>query len=548
MMIRSKPIQLDTMRLSIIFMIFCLIYAIALIHLFFTQIINHHFYTDLAQRQYQTTINSMPTRGIIYDRNEHPLALNKESISACITPRSLKHPAQVAAFLERYFPEAHERLKNNHKKHFIYIKRKLSPEELQLIETSNCPDILLLKEASRYYPFACCATITGITDIDNNGSFGIELTANDLLAGKPTTYLLQQDGRSKRYHTKKETTRQGLPAQSVYLTIDGSLQFLATQELEKTVKKFNAKHAACIIMNPDTGEILTMTNWPHYDPHNTAQLDMSLTSNKCITQSYELGSVMKPAVALAALNERVVEPNELIDCENTTTTMLDGRPINTVYAAGEIPFWEVMVVSNNIGMAKVAQRLGEKLYDYYERMGFGKKSSIPLPGEQAGFINHPANWSKQSLISLSYGYEIRTTLLQLAQFFSIIANGGYAIQPQILRQKNEPAAPLKKKRLFRKNSITTMHEILTRTTPWRAQLQGYTVMGKTGTANMLSDGLYDSSKNLYTFGGIIQKGSYKRVIITFVQEADTPNLYASQVAAPLFRRIAERLVVHEHVI
>ncbi|MEX0672318.1 MAG: penicillin-binding transpeptidase domain-containing protein, partial [Candidatus Babeliales bacterium] len=345
-----------------------------------------------------------------------------------------------------------------------------------------------------------------------------------------------------------ETTRQGLPAQSVYLTIDGSLQFLATQELEKTVKKFNAKHAACIIMNPDTGEILTMTNWPHYDPHNTAQLDMSLTSNKCITQSYELGSVMKPAVALAALNERVVEPNELIDCENTTTTMLDGRPINTVYAAGEIPFWEVMVVSNNIGMAKVAQRLGEKLYDYYERMGFGKKSSIPLPGEQAGFINHPANWSKQSLISLSYGYEIRTTLLQLAQFFSIIANGGYAIQPQILRQKNEPAAPLKKKRLFRKNSITTMHEILTRTTPWRAQLQGYTVMGKTGTANMLSDGLYDSSKNLYTFGGIIQKGSYKRVIITFVQEADTPNLYASQVAAPLFRRIAERLVVHEHVI
>ena len=424
--------RVNQVRLSIVFMLFCLIYFIAIFNLFLIQIIQHDFYTQLAQRQYQTTITSHPARAIIYDRNGNALAINKESMSAFITPRSMKQSKKVQLFLQEHFPKAKKRLSKNNKKHFMYVKRKLSDKEQQLIEQSELDDIKLLKEANRYYPIAACSSIIGITDIDNKGIAGIEYQLNDQLAGIPTIYSLAHDGRSKRFHTKKEAKTTGSPGKPVTLTIDSDLQFLATEELEKIGKLFKAKETACVIMDPQTGDILAMAQWPYMDPNEGTNHDISLTKNKCVTESYELGSVMKAPVSLAALQENVVGPNDLIDCENVTTTLLDGRPINTVYAAGEIPFWQVMVKSNNIGMAKVAKRLDKKLYGYYKRMGFGKKTGIQLPGEQSGFVQHPKNWSKQSLISLSYGYEIRATLLQLARFFSMLANDGFDVRPRLV--------------------------------------------------------------------------------------------------------------------
>jgi cell division protein FtsI (penicillin-binding protein 3) len=528
------------------FMLFCLVYFIAIANLFLIQIIQHHFYAHLAQRQYQTTITSLPIRGVIYDRHENLLALNKESISAFITPRNLMEPQKLKLFLTHHFPDAAKRLTQSTKKHFMYIQRKLSPVEQRLIEQSGLQDLKLLREASRYYPIAACSHLIGITDIDNNGIAGIEYYYDQHLAGKPTIYSLDFDGRSKRFYTKKQTTSQGIDGKQIKLTIDSDLQFLVSQELEKSGFKFKAKETACIIMNPFNGEILTMAQWPFTDPNNSKDLDINLLKNKTISDSYELGSVIKTCTALAALQEKAVTPNERIDCENSTSVIVDGRPINTVHAADIIPFWQVMVLSNNIGIAKVAKRLDKKLYDYFNHMGFGQKTGINLPGEQAGFIQHPDNWSAQSLISLSYGYEIRTTLLQLAQLFSMIANDGYAIQPHIIYSE-EPLnnRPLKKK--FSRNAIKTTQEILKRTTPWRAQIKGYTVMGKTGTANMLMNGVYDTTKNLYTFAGILQKGCYKRVIVTFVKETERSDLYASQVAAPLFKTIAEKLAMHDRI-
>ena len=175
-----------------------------------------------------------------------------------------------------------------------------------------------------------------------------------------------------------------------------------------------------------------------------------LTKNTVVTEAYELGSVFKICVALAALEEGVVTPDELIDCKNTKTTFIDGRKINTVHEAGIIPFEEVIAQSNNIGIAQVAQRLGTKIYDHYPRLGFSKKSGIPFPGENKGFINPPNKWSKQSIISLSYGYEVSANLLQLARAFSIIANGGYWIDPRITFDNQ---LPRNKKKLYSDESI-----------------------------------------------------------------------------------------------
>ncbi|BDC34227.1 hypothetical protein Noda2021_01850 [Candidatus Dependentiae bacterium Noda2021] len=216
---------------------------------------------------------------------------------------------------------------------------------------------------------------------------------------------------------------------------------------------------------------------------------------------------------------------------------------------GIIPFKQVLAVSNNIGIAQVAMRLGSKLYDHYKRMGLGQKIGINLAGENPGFINPPSSWSKQSIISLSYGYEVRLSLLQLARVMGIIANQGFDCQPQLVHsaQKEMP-----KRQLYSTKTIDAIQEILelttTQGTAKRAAIKGYTIICKTGTANLIENGRYNPSKNIYTCAGIIQKGNYQRVLVVFVKEAAQKNLYASTVAAPLFERIAEKLLIHDHVI
>ena len=287
---------------------------------------------------------------------------------------------------------------------------------------------------------------------------------------------------------------------------------------------------------------------PTFDPHHYQAVNPELTKNRVITDAYELGSVIKVFAALAALEEGVVTPTELIDCKNSKTAIIDGRKINTVTACGVIPFEDVIAKSNNIGTAIVAKRLGNRLYDYYERLGFGQKTGIELPGEHKGFINPPSAWSKQSIISLSYGYEITATLLQLARAMSIIANDGKDITPTIIMNNNTNPG----EQLFKPESIQTIQQVLERTTlvgtAKKAAIKGYKVMSKTGTANLLVNGQYDATKNIYTCSGIVQKDSYKRVIVCMIKESPQPDLYASIVAAPLFEKIAQRMLIHDNII
>jgi len=292
-----------------------------------------------------------------------------------------------------------------------------------------------------------------------------------------------------------------------------------------------------------------MLSYPYFDPNSPHMAQSENFKNKIITDAHELGSVMKVCAALAALEEGVVTPDELIDCKNCLTTHIDGRTINTVQAHGVIPFTDVIALSNNIGIAIVAKRLGEKLYDHYKRLGFGCKTGIKFPGENCGYLNPPENWSKQSIISLSYGYEVSMTLLQLASAFSIIATGYKTIPTLIV---NPCASYGTHERLYSDTTLNTIKGILEKTTLYgtarRAAIKGYRVMSKTGTANMLVDGKYNPDKNIYTCAGIVEKDDYQRVIVTFVKEAQQKNIYASTVAVPLFESIAERMLIHDRII
>lgn len=537
-------------RSSLVFFAFILLYVLIIGNLYFIQIINGSYYTQLGERQYNVTVTRYPTRAEITDRNGNPLALNKDSVSAFIIPCKLSQPSEVKNFLAQNFPDAYNRLCTKSRSQFLYIKRRLTPEEIICIEKSNLSDIKLLQEPNRFYPNKSAAHLVGAVDNENNGLFGLELQFNYQLAGIPEQYQLERDARSGRFYFNKQIHSSGNQGTPLCLTIDNDLQFLVHQELQETISQFKAKAGAAIVLNPINGDLLALANEPSFDPNDLYNLCIDNTKNIAVSDAYELGSVIKVVAAIAAIEEGVVRPDELIDCKNSKTTTIDGRLINTVPSSvrGLIPFTEVIALSNNIGIAQVAKRLGTHLYDHYRRMGLGQPTGIELTNEQRGYVNPPHNWSKQSIISLSYGYEVTANLIQLARIFGMIANDGNDCRPHIFIDKLTHQTT----QLYAPHTMHIIQDILEQATKIgtakRAAIKGYRVICKTGTANIVENGHYNSAKNIFTCAGIVQKNNYKRVIVVFIKEAALKNLYASSVAVPLFERIAEKVLIHDQIV
>ncbi len=545
-------------RVAVLFLVTGFIYCVILVRAFCLQVVNHAWYAAQAQAQYQTTVTLKPFRARIYDRSDVPLAMNKETVSAFVLPHRICQREKLDSFLAEHFPLAHARLARADKNmKFFYIKRKLSDAEVQLIQQSGLSDIHLLNEPGRFYPYCCAGALVGMTDIDNQGLLGIEKQYDALLSGKPQVVVLQKDARSGRYYFQHETKQEGLVGTDIQLTIDADLQFLVAEELQATYESLSAKEVSALIVDPASGDVLALASVPAFDPNNAHDLEIENTKMRPISDAYELGSVFKVFTALAALQEGVVSPDELINCRGVESTIVDGRPINTVPGSvrGVIPFREVIAVSNNIGIAIVAKRVGKKLYDHYKRLGFGSLTGVSLMGEHAGFVNQPLKWSKQSIISLSYGYEVTATLTQLARAFAIIARDGKDVHLHMVKKIDNDAFD----QLYDPGIIQEIKNILELTTTTgttrRARIDGYKIMSKTGTANLLKNGVYDTRANIFTCAGIVQKGDYQRVIVVFVKEAyardemeHTRALYASTVAAPLFERIAQKMIIHDKVI
>lgn len=536
----------EFIRAWFVFGFFCALYAVLAIYLYNIQIQQQTFFSKLGDKQYTITVNHTPRRGEIFDRHGNKVALNKDSVAAFITPGKMHDKEKTTAFLRQHFPAALKMINKPQYRNFMFIGRRLSDEQIKKIEQAQLPDIYFLDEPSRFYPYPGLATVLGITDIENNGSSGIERQYNSLLAGTPTTYELEQDARNNHFYFKKEIKKHGSDGQPITLTIDALLQSKVDQILVDALHDLHAKETAAIVMNPDNGQIYAMASVPRFNPDDTAAINLEETRNRVTSLAFETGSVIKIFCALAAFEENVVTLDEKINCENTKETKVDGIRVRTVLANGVIPFEQVIEESNNIGTVKVAKRVGKKLYDYYKLVGFGKKTPLAFPGEQSGFVNPPDNWSAYSIYSLSYGYEIRTTLLQLARATSLLVNGGYLITPTLV-QESTPGKKVGP--LVSEYALDCINHILEyavlQGTGKKAQIPGYTVKGKTGTAMLLENGHYKEGKNLYTFIGCVEKGDYKRVICIYVKESKLES-YASVIAAPVFKAIAQATIMHDH--
>lgn len=531
-------------RSLIIFIICCILYGIILINLYFIQIQQNDFFKNLGERQYNITTQTFPSRAIIYDRNNNPVAINQDSFAAFILPKTLANKDETLQFLQTHFPQAHKRYDDSKQKNFMFIKRNLTDDELALLQKNQSVDIHLLKESNRFYPYESLGPILGITDIDNHGQSGLELQYNQQLQGTPTTFKLKKDAKAHHFYFSKEMTQQGNDGQPLTITIDAVLQHKLQKILDDTTQELDGQEAGALVIDPHTGELLSVVSYPHFDPNQTKQLNIENTKCRPISNCFESGSVLKVFAAVAALQEGATTLDEEIDCENTKETYIDHLRVRTVYPCGKIPFIDVMRFSNNIGIVKVIKRIGTDLYDYYTLFGFGKTTGLRFPGEQKGFVNHPSNWSAYSIQSLSYGYEITTSLLQLARAFSLLVNGGYLVTPKLLKnQVTESIGPLISEKTLA-DTKQMLQFVVEAGYKKQAMIKGYTIYGKTGTAETLENGHYNEHKRLYTFLGAIEKDDYCRVIVCYVKNTKKAT-YASMVSAPLFKKMAEALVLHE---
>ncbi len=532
-------------RFFFVVFVICCLYGVIVANLYRLQIQQSIFFKNLGDKQYNITVQTFPQRALIYDRCNNPVTINKDSIALFILPKTLISKDATLKFLQQHFSAAYDRFEQNAQKSFMFVKRNLSAQEIDLIAKIDLEDLHFLKESSRYYPYECMSTILGITDIDNQGLMGLEGQNNKGLQGTPTTYELKKDAKAHHFYFGKETKQQGVEGLPITLTIDAGLQFKFQTLLDEKVAECGSVEAGALAMNAETGELIAVVSYPHFDPNNVKNLDMETTKCRPIVNCFESGSVLKVFGATAALQEGVTTLDDVIDCEDTKETKLDNLRIRTVYPNGKITFLEVVANSNNIGTVKVMKRLGTDLYDYYKLFGFGEMTGLNFPGEQKGFVNHPDNWSAWSIQSLAYGYEITTSLLQLSRAMALIVNGGYLVTPRLIKDSIEQ----KTGPLISQKTAEDMQKILDAVVHGgaaKAVVPGYTVYGKTGTANILINGVYDEDRHLYTFVGAIKIGKSWYVISCYVKDSRRAT-YASMITAPLFRQLAETLILHENM-
>ena len=537
-----------------VFIFFLSFLVLCIGRLLYIQFFNSSYLADIAKRQHNFFVELEPLRGVIYDSDLKPQTLNLPVDSLYASPAGIKDNGkefivrQLSGILGVSQEYLRERL--NRKKSFVWLARKITPEQSSAIKKLNIKGLGFLRESKRSYPNSYLASqIIGFAGIDNTGLEGIELYLDRSLKGEQGWAVFLRDARQKKLDIWGEVV---LPKDGydIVLTIDQVVQYIAERELDKAFKKFHAKGASIVVMDPHTGRILAMASRPTYDLNEHGNVNKDAKRNRVICDLFEPGSVFKIVTASAALEEKKVSEEDKYFCENGSY-LVANHVLHDHTAHGWLTFREVIEESSNIGTVKIAQQLGPNtVYKYVKLFGFGAKLGIDLPGEISGMIKEPRAWSKTSIGAIPIGQEVGVTALQLAGAMSVIANGGQLMKPYVIDEirdkKGGVIMKVQPKLIRRVLSLDTslrMTKMLTGVveegTGKMAQIPGFTSAGKTGTAQKLEpNGAYSHNKFVGSFVGFAPS---EDPLITIVVSLDEPHpsYYGGVVAAPVFRNVAE---------
>ena len=543
-------------KIYLVLLFFVICFGVVWERIYNIQILQYGKFLNLANKQYYRTLSPMSERGAIYDRKGRELAVSVEADSIYANPFEIEDPYKAANIISQMLKVDSSRLikEFNKEKGFIWIKRKVTPDEAEAVESLNIKGIGFLKEGKRFYPKKDLAgSMIGFVGIDNHGLSGVEYSYDEQLMSSPDRIVIEKDafGRSINFADDYEkSTERGY---DLRLAIDEVIQYIAEKELAAQVSRYKAKGGTAIVMNPYTGELLAMADQPQFNPNSFSQYKERDWRNRGITDSFEPGSTFKLILTAAAIEEKIANQNDIFFCENGEYEIA-GKIIHEAknHKYKWLTLKEIIGKSSNIGAIKVAQRLGAKnFYDYILKFGIGSKTNINLPGESAGKVRDIKEWSGISLASISFGQEVSVTPIQLVSAISAIANGGILMKPYAIKAVEKDGMivdefkPEVVRRIISEKTSRELTEILEYAvrygTGQKAILEGYDVAGKTGTAQKASQDKkgYSNDKFISSFIGYVPSKNPRIVILVIIDEPED-IAWGGEVAAPVFREIARQ--------
>jgi cell division protein FtsI (penicillin-binding protein 3) len=498
------------------------------------------------------TIRTIPIaahRGIITDRNGEPLAVSTPVKSIWLNPQEIVSQPQSIIRLAEALSLNAEVLINavnaNSSREFLYVKRRLPPLEANQILAMNLDGVYAQQEYQRYYPQGeVAAHLVGISNVDDVGQEGLELTYDEWLRGVPGQRQVMKD---RRGHIIEElnTIQTAQPGNNLELSIDFRLQNLAYRELKAEFIKRRAKSASIVVLDVATGEVLAMANQPSYNPHNKDTMtDFSVLRNRAVTDVFEPGSTVKAFTIAAALETGLFQPDTVID--TTPGWMMIGRDeVKDIFNYGVLDVGRVITKSSNIGASKIALKIGaEPIRNMLERVGFGQSTGTGFPGERVGVLRNPRRWSRIEVATLAYGYGLSTSALQLAQAYTVLADGGIKKPVSLLKLTAADIDTQPRTRVISEtinsqvvNMLETVVDSSRGGSAVEANVPFYTVAGKTGTAHVVGEFGYEEDLHNSLFVGMAPASDPKIVVVVVINEPKGDEHYGGQVAAPVFSKV-----------
>lgn len=482
----------------------------------------------------------MAHRGKIYDRNQKPLAISLPVESLWLNPEDVRMtPAQVkqvAGWLAMRPQDLQQKIVKKHKE-FVYIKRRVSPDVAKQIMAMHLPGVYSQKEYRRFYPAGeVAAHVVGFTGVDDVGVEGMERFQNSTLSGTPGKRDFVRDPKG---HVIEDNVAVIPPkdGEDLVLSIDRTVQYIVHRELARAVEKHKAKAGAAVVLDAKTGEVLAMVNLPTYNPNNPVNV-VSKLRNSTIVNIFEPGSTMKPVTAAAAMMYAQFKPDTTIQTAPGfmsvgSATIHDAHPNQLLTVA------QVIQKSSNVGSAKMALAIdSERLWNTYLQLGFGSPTKIGFPGEAAGKVRDYKTWRPIEKATMSYGHGISVTLLQLARAYTVFANEGELLPVTLTRLNERPVGrPVFSAEVA--NAVKDMLELVVQPggTAIKAQVSGYRVAGKTGTAHKLGAHGYEQDKYVGSFVGMVPASNPRLIMAVMIDEPNNGEYYGGTVAAPVFSAV-----------
>jgi cell division protein FtsI (penicillin-binding protein 3) len=552
------------MRMRFVALLFTVFFACTVGRAFYLQVLQKERLVKLAEKQHQRIVALTPGRGAIYDRNSAPFAVSIEMDSCYAETRNLENLPDAAAKLAPLLGYDSRALEAKLKgaRNFVWLSRRMAPELAQKVRQLDLEGIGFVKESKRFYPNSeVAAHVIGFTGMDPGGLEGVEKRYDSTILGNVGYLVTERDALGRDIHLKKGSeSKSGSKGSNVVLTLDKNVQYIAEKELANAVEKNGAKAGIAIVMEPDTGRVLAMANYPTFNPNSYFKYPPAALRNRAISDSFEPGSTFKIFLIASALESKAIRAGDSFDCENGSYRM-SGRTIHDTHKYGALTVPQILKYSSNIGSAKIGSRLGpERLYAALTGFGFGAKSEIDLPGEAPGMLRHQSKWYGIDLATISFGQGVTTTALQLTSAVSAVANGGNLMKPYLVERITDDSGtvlqefgPQLKRRVISPQTAKTVARMMEGVTDeggtgTGAAVEGYRVAGKTGTAQKVDAATrgYSADKRTASFVGFVPLEKPRLTILVVIDEPTTSS-YGGVVAAPAFSAIAQQTLCYLNV-